>query len=291
MSLKNPRRAKASGGTGPQRKNAASVTLARSLGSFLFFSATSQLAKRIVRAMLAVPAMNTNAKGGYDARLFERGGGLWNAVSRSRRHRDVFINTAVSTLHAAYVAVHVVKQWYEDAVQPNKAVGLWPSKKSTPSALLNGRVHRAEKMLPVATGYFLYDTLDMYLCGMLTTDMFVHHAAMIFGCLVALIRGVGQPYMFLASTAEVNTVFLHLRKMMCLCGMKRTHPKIFATNWMFLLTSFVWSRFYVHGFALLQTVRLFRKHQILSLCGTISGLPIYVLNFNLFYKLMMKDLF
>jgi len=71
---------------------------------------------------------------------------------------------------------------------------------------------------PISVGYFLYDFFALYIWHRLlpwnSVELIAHHAVCIIGGFISIQYKQCQPYLFIGLIAEVNTVFLHNRKLM-----------------------------------------------------------------------------
>ena len=161
-------------------------------------------------------------------------------------------------------------------------------------------------MTAVALGYFCYDGLDMWRAGFQHKDwsIFLHHALIIFGITVSVLLRMCAPFVYLTATAEINTVFLLCRKMLCLLGhgggggsgggggrgKGGAHPA-FVLCWLGLAATFVWSRLYIHGHAVYLTWLTAQTPglRVVGLLGLLGGVPIYALNWNLLAQLLWAD--
>lgn len=71
---------------------------------------------------------------------------------------------------------------------------------------------------PISVGYFIYDFFALYIWHRLlpwnSVELIAHHAVCIIGGFISIQYKQCQPYLFIGLIAEVNTVFLHTRKLM-----------------------------------------------------------------------------
>lgn len=103
-------------------------------------------------------------------------------------------------------------------------------------------------------GYCISDTIDMYRAGTLGTDMVFHHGVIIVAYGAAVLQGLYAPYLAASLVAETNTIFLHLRKLMQLAGVKRESLR-YRVNLLLLLLGFPAQRVIPHLWLLAQTYK------------------------------------
>ena len=81
-----------------------------------------------------------------------------------------------------------------------------------------------------------------------------------FHCSVSsdLLKATADDFVALGLTAEFNSVFLHLRKLLKMLGRGRT--PLFLANWALFFASFVATRILLHGWLFYATIA--RRHTI-----------------------------
>ncbi|EQC27643.1 hypothetical protein SDRG_14553 [Saprolegnia diclina VS20] len=97
--------------------------------------------------------------------------------------------------------------------------------------------------LAISTGYFLYDFYDLiaYKLWLKAPGILAHHI-MVGACYAsAIVYGVGQCYLVVMLLLELNSVFLHARKLLSMAGYNMTHA-IYAIAWQGVWVTFVATR-------------------------------------------------
>lgn len=199
----------------------------------------------------------------------------YRALGSARQ--GVLLNTAVSLVHATInscVILHTLVYRHEELT----------------TDMVYGKVTCAGFLFPFTIGYFVYDSLDMLRPGFLAQDktIFLHHGVVIAGGSVSAYWGYVQPFAFMASMAEINSVFLHARKILSMMGLKTS--MLFHLNWVCLITTFLWTRLYIHAKAIIYAAALIGTHNFEAACGVLGGVAIYLHSIRLLRALLRKDL-
>lgn len=142
------------------------------------------------------------------------------------------------------------------------------------------------------TGYFLYDTLDNILAGKWRErwEILAHHLAILTPALYVVYSFQAVGYYALSMTIEVNTFFLHFRKLMQLAG-NQNGPLARCVQFVNLLT-FVIFRF---GPLLIVTLAIPKHYQRVPrwffVHFTTCMIVLNCINVVLFYRLLRVDYF
>ncbi|XP_031281308.1 TLC domain-containing protein 2 [Pistacia vera] len=185
----------------------------------------------------------------YGACFFQ----LANWVVRFAVSRDpLFVNTAVSLLHSTVTSVSVVlilvNQWVR-----NGSNGMFEH-----SQLVGGTWPWAYPALCFSCGYFAYDQWDMLhyrLYSGLIPSILVHHLLLLVCFTLALYRNITINYLILTLSCELHSIFLHVRKVRRMAGIRDAKSKIVMVEWILNWTMFVLARFASH---VLITVKLIK---------------------------------
>ncbi|XP_057486701.1 uncharacterized protein LOC130786241 [Actinidia eriantha] len=176
-----------------------------------------------------------------------------NWVIRNWVSRDpLFVNTCVSLLHSSVTSASVVfilvNQWmikgsYEIFEHSQLFGGTWPW---------------AYQALCFSCGYFAYDQLDMLryrLYGGWIPSILLHHLILLVCFTLALYRNVTINYLILTLICELHSIFLHIRKVRRMAGVRDADSKIVKAEWVLNLSTFVFTRFGSH---VLITIKLIK---------------------------------
>jgi len=146
----------------------------------------------------------------------------------------------------------------------------------------------AKYLFPFSLGYFIYDFAELVWNDLARKNLglCLHH---ILSSAALIISGgwtICQPYVLMSLTAEFNSIFLHLRKILQLAKVSQS-SLCWKLNTFALLLSFLIVRIGVHGFGLLTNIRNRKtlKKQFF-LFGLISGTIVYLMNFVLLISLI-----
>ncbi|KAK3428303.1 hypothetical protein EUGRSUZ_F04350 [Eucalyptus grandis] len=169
-----------------------------------------------------------------------------NWVVRSRVSRDpLFVNTAVSLLHATVTSSSVVfillnlwlKDGYKDIFEHSRLVGAtWPW---------------AYRALCFSCGYFAYDQWDMLQYRLYSgwiPSILVHHLILLICFTLALYRNVTINYLILTLICEIHSIFLHMRKVRRMAGIRDAKSVVVKIEWVLNWVSFFVARLAAHVF-------------------------------------------
>ncbi|CAM6094737.1 unnamed protein product [Calypogeia fissa] len=204
---------------------------------------------------------------------------------------DNFINTAVSLLHSASVALAVVGLLVLQ-ISRTSIGEMW-----THEALTGEAWPGAFAVLAASSGYFAYDQWDMLRRGLYkpqAPSLLVHHAVLLICFIAALYKNSCINYLVLTLVCEVHSIFLHLRKVLLLSGASRKWSFVLLVEWTLNWFAFFTARIALHvliTIKLLVDSRKFKSGVELPLALTgMAGLN--VLNFILgqgLYKAFLRE--
>ncbi|KAL4334725.1 hypothetical protein GQ457_07G020500 [Hibiscus cannabinus] len=169
---------------------------------------------------------------------------LANWVIRFCVSRDpLFVNTSVSLLHSAITSTSVifvlVNQWsvtgFKRMFDHKQLVeGTWPW---------------AYQALCFSCGYFAYDQRDMLkyrLYSGFIPSILVHHLLLLICFTLALYRHITINYLILTLICELHSVFLHVRKVRRMAGVRDAKSRVVKVEWILNWIMFVFARLVSH---------------------------------------------
>ncbi|KAK9993640.1 hypothetical protein SO802_023343 [Lithocarpus litseifolius] len=176
-----------------------------------------------------------------------------NWVIRFRFSKDpLFVNTSVSLLHSFIISSSVVfilvNQWLK-----NGSNGMFEH-----SQLFGGTWPWAYPALCFSCGYFAYDQWDMLhyrLYNGWIPAILLHHLILLICFSLALYRNVTINYLILTLICELHSIFLHVRKVRRMAGLRDANSTIVRAEWVLNWVAFILARFVSH---VLITVKLLR---------------------------------
>ncbi|KAI3726541.1 hypothetical protein L1987_66339 [Smallanthus sonchifolius] len=178
---------------------------------------------------------------------------IFNWVCRNFISRDpLLVNTCVSLLHSSLTSASVVfilvKQLASNGVDE-----LFEH-----SQLVNTTWPLAYSALCISCGYFAYDQLDMLLYGLYSgwiPSILLHHFILL-GCFtLALYRNVTINYLILTLICELHSIFLHVRKVRRMAGIRDGKSKLVKTEWFLNIVTFLFARLLSHILITLKLVK------------------------------------
>ncbi|CAK7346974.1 unnamed protein product [Dovyalis caffra] len=174
-----------------------------------------------------------------------------NWLIRSFVSRDpLFVNTSVSLLHSTTISVSVVFILVNQCLR-NGFGGMLEH-----SQLVGGTWEWAYAALCFSCGYFAYDQLDMLhyrLYSGLIPSILVHHLILLICFTLALYRNVTINYLMLTLVCELHSIFLHVRKVRRMAGVRDAKSTIVKIEWFLNWLTFIFARSLSH---LLITIKL-----------------------------------
>ncbi|GJX72842.1 TLC domain-containing protein 2 [Tanacetum coccineum] len=124
------------------------------------------------------------------------------------------------------------------------------------SQLVNATWPWAYSALCISSGYFAYDQLDMLIYGLYSgwiPSILLHHFILL-GCFtLALYRNVTINYLILTLICELHSIFLHVRKIRRMAGLRDGNSKFVKIEWFLNICTFLLARLLSH---VLITVKL-----------------------------------
>ncbi|KAL8467109.1 hypothetical protein ACS0TY_035983 [Phlomoides rotata] len=176
-----------------------------------------------------------------------------NVVVRNFVWRDpLFVNTCVSLLHSSITSASVV------VILLNQWIQIGADKMFEHSQLVEVIWPWAYQALCFSSGYFAYDQWDMLLHRLYSgwiPSILVHHLVLLVCFTLALYRNVTINYLIITLICELHSVFLHVRKIRRMAGIRDAGSKIVKAEWVLNWLTFVFARSISH---ILITVKLVR---------------------------------
>ncbi|KAJ9146298.1 hypothetical protein P3X46_028581 [Hevea brasiliensis] len=176
-----------------------------------------------------------------------------NWVIRFLVSRDpLFVNTSVSLFHSTVTSVSVLFILVYQCLK-NGSDGLFEH-----SQLVGGTWEWAYPTLCFSCGYFAYDQLDMLLYRLysgLIPSILMHHLILLICFTLALYRNVTVNYLILTLICELHSIFLHVRKVRRMAGVRDAKSKIVKLEWVLNWVTFIVARCVSH---ILITIKLIR---------------------------------
>ncbi|EOY16301.1 TRAM, LAG1 and CLN8 (TLC) lipid-sensing domain containing protein [Theobroma cacao] len=176
-----------------------------------------------------------------------------NWVIRVRVSRDpLFVNTSVSLLHSTITSTSVVfilvNQWLRTGFK----------RMFDHTQLVEGTWPWAYQALCFSCGYFAYDQWDMlhyHLYSGVIPAILMHHLILLICFTLALYRHVTVNYLILTLICELHSIFLHVRKVRRMVGVRDAKSKVVKVEWVLNWIMFVLARIISH---VLITVKLIK---------------------------------
>ncbi|KAL1557069.1 alanine--tRNA ligase [Salvia divinorum] len=177
---------------------------------------------------------------------------LANAVIRKFVSRDpLFVNTCVSLLHSSITSASVV------LILLNQSMEIGVDKMFEHTQLVEDTWQWAYQALCFSCGYFAYDQLDMLLYRLYSgwiPAILVHHLVLLVCFTLALYRNITINYLILTLICELHSIFLHVRKIRRMAGVRNAGSKIVKAEWVFNWLTFVFARCVSHIFITVKLV-------------------------------------
>ncbi|RWR82118.1 TLC domain-containing protein 2 [Cinnamomum micranthum f. kanehirae] len=167
-----------------------------------------------------------------------------NWVIRLSLSRDpLFVNTSVSLLHSTITSLSVilivVNQWMKNDL----------SEIFEHAQLFGGTWPGAYSALCFSCGYFAYDQWDMLhyrLYSGWIPSILVHHLILLVCFTLALYRNVTINYLILTLICELHSIFLHVRKVRRMAGVRDAKSTVVKVEWMVNWITFFVARLASH---------------------------------------------
>ncbi|GAV71972.1 TRAM_LAG1_CLN8 domain-containing protein [Cephalotus follicularis] len=167
-------------------------------------------------------------------------------------HDPIFVNTSVSLLHSIITSVSVVfilvNQWLKNGL----------NEMFDHSQLVENTWPWAYPGLCFSCGYFAYDQLDMLhyrLYSGLIPSILVHHLILLICFTLALYRNVTINYLILTLICELHSIFLHVRKVRRMAGVRDAKSRVVRVEWVLHWFTFFFARLASH---VLITIKLIK---------------------------------
>ncbi|KAI5405954.1 uncharacterized protein LOC127082837 [Lathyrus oleraceus] len=164
---------------------------------------------------------------------------FFSSCSKSPPTDPLFVNTSVSLLHSIVTSTSVVfilfMQWSNNGL----------SAMFDHSQLVEGTWPWAFEALSFSCGYFAYDQWDMLhyrLYNGWIPSILVHHLLLLICFTLALYRNVTINYLILTLICELHSIFLHVRKVRRMAGIRDARSVIIKLEWFLNWTTFFVAR-------------------------------------------------
>ncbi|CAL1362409.1 unnamed protein product [Linum trigynum] len=176
-----------------------------------------------------------------------------NFAIRSLVSRDpLFVNTSVSLLHSSITSSAVL------LILANQILRTGTNGIFEHSELVGSAWQWAYPALCLSSGYFAYDQLDMLIYRLYSgafPSILVHHLVLLICFTLALYRNVTINYLILTLICELHSIFLHVRKVRRMAGIRDAKSVIVKVEWMLNWLTFTVARVVPH---ILITMKLIR---------------------------------
>lgn len=164
----------------------------------------------------------------------------------------LFVNTSVSLLHSSFASASVVfillNQW-----SAKHSIQMFDHEE-----LVRNTWPWAYTALCVSCGYFAYDQWDMLKYGLYSgwfPSILAHHLVLLLCFTLALYRNVTINYLILTLICELHSVFLHVRKVRRMAGIRSAESMIVKVEWVFNWLTFFFARLVPHAMILIKLVK------------------------------------
>ncbi|XP_058091293.1 uncharacterized protein LOC131237500 [Magnolia sinica] len=164
----------------------------------------------------------------------------------------LFVNTAVSLLHSTITSLSVVSILINEWMNNSLSVMFDHSR------LFSSTWPGAYTALCFSCGYFAYDQWDMLRYRLYSgwiPSILVHHLVLLVCFTLALFRNVTINYLILTLVCELHSIFLHVRKVQRMAGVRDTKTNIVRAEWVANWAAFFIARLVCH---ILITYKLIR---------------------------------
>ncbi|KAM7507751.1 hypothetical protein LguiA_018204 [Lonicera macranthoides] len=176
---------------------------------------------------------------------------LANSIVRNWISRDpLFVNTCVSLLHSSITSASVV------FILVNRWITGGSSEMFEHSQLFKSTWPWAYPALCFSCGYFAYDQWDMLRYRLYSgwiPSILMHHLILLVCFTLALYRNVTINYLILTLICELHSIFLHVRKVRRMAGVRDGQSIFVKAEWFLNWVAFVIARTTSH---ILITIKL-----------------------------------
>ncbi|XP_021743714.1 TLC domain-containing protein 2-like [Chenopodium quinoa] len=163
----------------------------------------------------------------------------------------LFVNTSVSLLHSSFASASVVfilfNQWSE-----KRSIQIFEHEE-----LVRNTWPWAYTALCISCGYFAYDQWDMLKYELYSgwfPSILAHHLILLLCFTLALYRNVTINYLILTLICELHSVFLHVRKVRRMAGIRSAESTIVKAEWFLNWLTFFFARLLPHALILIKLV-------------------------------------
>lgn len=163
--------------------------------------------------------------------------------SKSSLSDPLFVNTAVSLIHSLVTSSSVIFILFKQGLS-NGFSGMFDH-----SQLVEGTWPWAFEALCFSCGYFAYDQWDMLhyrLYSGLIPSILLHHLVLLICFTLALYRNITINYLILTLICELHSIFLHVRKVRRMAGIRDARSVIVKLEWFLNWTTFFVARCVSH---------------------------------------------
>lgn len=178
---------------------------------------------------------------------------LANWVVRNWVSRDpLFVNTCVSLLHSSMTSSSVV------FILINQFIKNGSSEMFEHSQLVGDTWAWAYPALCFSCGYFAYDQWDMLRYRLYSgwiPSILLHHLILLVCFTLALYRNVTINYLILTLVCELHSIFLHVRKVRRMAGVREGKSKFVKAEWFLNWIAFVLARLASHALITVKIIR------------------------------------
>ncbi|CAI5448178.1 unnamed protein product [Caenorhabditis angaria] len=144
----------------------------------------------------------------------------------------------------------------------------------------------------ISVAYFLHDAIDMlsYEWSKWTFELLLHH---ILTCLTLVTPAMSDKFLMAAGWVlimEINSIFLHARTILQICGMSKDFPAVYQTIVYFNIITFVFCRIFSQIYWVYWAVGHINDfHIIYQIVGYGGPIVFGVINSLLFVRLLASD--
>lgn len=193
----------------------------------------------------------------------------------NKKHEFKFKNTFISLLHSSLTGVGGLICFVLD---PDMA-----------KDLISHHHERCYILAAISTGYFLHDFLDLSKSKKSEWELQLHHTVVILCFGSALLSKQYMGYNMVAFLVEINSMFLHLRTLLQVCGISKL-SLAYRVNSLFNIGTFIVNRIMV--IAWMTRWIVINKNLIplpLYTLGCIGNAILTVMNSMLLYRVLRAD--
>ncbi|EDO35196.1 predicted protein [Nematostella vectensis] len=197
-------------------------------------------------------------------------------VHGPRRKQWLYYNISISLIHSTVTAIWSLYCFYNEPAMLSDMIGVWTSS--------------SYFLLCLSTGYFLHDFLDMLLNDLSrSTVLLIHHTLVVVAFLIAILTKNYCGYGTCSLLMEVNSVFLHSRRIMLFHDVDRKST-LYELNGLLMLATFVFFRFLTSAWMMNFVIKA--RHIIPAthvFYGGFAMAAMIIMNIQLFTQLWNAD--